>query len=323
VNRLAVIVLALALVGCGGEDGFLDRYVEDDGRVVRHDQGGDTVSEGQAYAMLLLVAEGDEEGFSRVWAWTREHLRRPDGLLAWRWADGRVADREPAADADLDAARALLLAAERFDEPSYADEGRALGRALAAHETTRAAGRTVLVAGPWARDRAVVNPSYFSPRAFEAISRDDLAASSRVLADRLTADGLPPDWAVVEPWGVAPTSPPAGGEAVYSYDAVRLPIRLAESCQPQDRELAARLWPRLREQPGALPRALDGRPLGGEEHPVALAAAAAAAHAAGDERAASDLLDRAARLDEERPSYYGSAWVALTRAMVDGALGAC
>ncbi len=29
---------------------FLDRYVDEDGWVVRHDQGGDTVSEGQSYA---------------------------------------------------------------------------------------------------------------------------------------------------------------------------------------------------------------------------------------------------------------------------------
>jgi endoglucanase len=324
--RLAAVLLAvLALAGCGDEPaGFLDRYVSGDGRVVRHDQGGDTVSEGQAYAMLLAVAEDDEERFADVWRWTREHLRRPDGLLSWRWADGRVADPEPASDADLDAARALMLAAKRFGEPRYAKEGKALGRAIGEHETTHAADKTVLVAGPWAQGRAVVNPSYFSPRAFAAIGRGDLTGTSRRLADRLTAGGLPPDWAVVELWGVVPTSPPSGGEAVYSYDAARLPIRLAESCDPEDRKLAARLWPRLRESPGAARRALDGTPLGGDEHAVALAGAAAAAHAAGDRQAAIDLLDRADRLDEQRPSYYGAAWVELTRAMLESdALGSC
>ena len=34
---------------------FLDDYVDDSGRVVRTDQGGDTVSEGQAYGMLVAV----------------------------------------------------------------------------------------------------------------------------------------------------------------------------------------------------------------------------------------------------------------------------
>jgi endoglucanase len=324
-RRVAAILVLVALTGCGAEaDGFLDRYVEADGRVVRHDQGGDTVSEGQAYAMLIAVAEGDEERFARVWSWTREHLRRRDGLLAWRWADGRVADPQPAADADLDAARALLLAAGLFEEPRYAVEGRALGRAIAEHETAPGVGTTVLVAGPWARERAVVNPSYFSPRAFAMLGLDELAASSRRLTDRLTESGLPPDWADVEPWGVVPVGPPVGGEPGYAYDAVRVPIRLAESCDAADRALAARLWPRLREQPGAARRALDGTPLTGEESAAALAGAAASAFAAGDEAASRSLLDRAAALDEERPSYYGSAVVTLTRAMLEtDALGRC
>ena len=49
-KRLAlVIALLAALAGCGEQPSrFLDRYVQDDGRVVRHDQGGDTVSEGRA-----------------------------------------------------------------------------------------------------------------------------------------------------------------------------------------------------------------------------------------------------------------------------------
>jgi endo-1,4-beta-D-glucanase Y len=316
---IALLVIALALGACGEQrGGFLDEYVADDGRVVRHDHGGDTVSEGQAYAMLLAVAERDEQRFERVWSWTREHLRREDGLLSWRWADGRVVDPEPASDADLDAARALMVAAKRFDEPGYADDGRALGRAVSEHETAQ----SVLLAGPWTDD--VVNPSYWSPRAFAAIERVDLNEPARRLTGQLTADGLPPDWAQIQDWGAVPTGPPSGGDAIYSYDAVRLPIRLAESCQSEDRELAARLWPRLREDPGAARRALDGTPLTEDEHPVALAAAAAAAHAAGDRTAASELLDRAERLDAERPSYYGGAWVELTRAMLKpGALGTC
>jgi endo-1,4-beta-D-glucanase Y len=310
---LAFVLVAL-VAGCGGDEGFLDRYVEDDGRVVRHDQGGDTVSEGQAYAMLIAAADSDRERFDRVWAWTREHLRRPDGLLAWRWAGGRVADDEPAADADLDAAHALMLAAKQFGEPRYADQGRALGRAIVAHETTEAAGKTVLVAGPWARGEAVVNPGYWSPRAYAGLGLGDLAGSSRRLTDRLTESGLPPDWSRVEPWDVVPAGPPAGGgEPVYSYDAMRVPIRLAWSCDPADRRLAARLWPLLRTRPGAPERALDGTPAGGAEHPAALAAAAASANAAGETERARELLDRAAELDAERPSYFGSALVELTR----------
>lgn len=74
----ALVVGALALVVAAA------LAVDPDGRVVRHDQGGDTVSEGQAYAMLVAVAVGDHDTFTRVWAWTQQHLRRPAETLSWR-----------------------------------------------------------------------------------------------------------------------------------------------------------------------------------------------------------------------------------------------
>ena len=55
---------------------------------------------------------------------------------------------------------------------------------------------------------------------------------------------------------------------------------------------------------------------------AALVGAAAAAQAAGDDRATADMLRRAADLDASHPTYYGSAWVELGRAMLqDRSLG--
>ena len=109
-------------------DKFLDEYVEPDGRVVRRDEGGDVVSEGQAYGMLIAVAVGDETRFRSIWKWTKTYLRRADGLLAWRWADNTVTDVNSAADADLDAARSLVLAGRRFNAPELTKDGRRAGR---------------------------------------------------------------------------------------------------------------------------------------------------------------------------------------------------
>ena len=50
---------------------FIQVYVRPDGRVVRLDQGRDTVSEGQAYGLLLAQAAGDQQAFCRMWTWTR------------------------------------------------------------------------------------------------------------------------------------------------------------------------------------------------------------------------------------------------------------
>ena len=329
---------------------FFDSYLADDGRVVRADQGNDTVSEGQAYGMLLAVATGDRTRFERIWTWTERNLQREDGLLAFHWAKGRVESREPATDADLDAARALLLAGERFGEERYTARGTELGEAVLSAETASFGRAPVLVAGPWARSPAVINPSYFSPRAYADLAAagddrrwDDLAATSRTLATELTDGALPPDWAAVEPDPApAPDDPlpltarpiadpdqsGAGGEtaadARSGLDASRLAVRLAESCVPQDRKIAAALWPRYRERPGLASYNLDGSAAGDQRHPVGLVAAAAAAKAAGEDGEAERLLDEAAELDASQPSYYGSAWVALGRVMLSStALGTC
>jgi endoglucanase len=306
---------------------------------VRLDQGGDTVSEGQAYAMLLAVATGDRDRFARVWRWTQTHLQRPDGLLSYRWRAGAVADPQPAADADLDAARALLLAARRFGRPAYRRAALRIGRGILAQETTTVGGRLVLVAGPWARDRAVVDPSYDAPRALAALAAASgdgrwrrLEESGTAIVSRLQGhrSGLAPDWAVAQPGGgAAPIGTPAqpGAQARYGFDAARIPLRLAEACDPATRREAAAPWRTLgRLSSGTLPAVLDlgGTPLAHYEHPAALVGAAAAARAAGRADRTAELLDRAQRLDARSPTYYGAALVALGRVVLQShLLGGC
>ncbi len=320
---------------------FLDRYVDPDGRVVRRDQGGDTVSEGQAYAMLVAVATDDRERFDRVWRWTRDNLQRPDGLLSFLWRDGAVADPQPAADADVDAARALVLAASRFDNESYRRDGLRIAKGIASKETARSDGQKLLLAGPWANyeDRLVVNPSYFAPRSYAVLSRatgDDvwqrLGTSSRQIAAELVADGtrLPPNWAVIRgDMEVTASGPPNNeGEAPnYGFDAARLPLRYAESCDPRDRAIAADVW-RVLSARGideiSTRHDLDGEPDEEGVHPVGLVGAAGGARAAGDRKMALELLRRAGEHDEEFPTYYGSALVALGRLMLTtDRLGPC
>lgn len=340
----AALVLSAALVAasCGDEgaasqsardlahaaaDRFLDRYVAGDGRVVRRDEQGDTVSEGQAYAMLLSAASGDERRFDRVWSWTRSHLQRRDGLLSWLWRDGRVADPQAATDADLDAAHALVLAARRFHRPALRRDGRRIAHAVLTHETASAAsGRRVLVAGPWAVKGRVINPSYFAPRAYAELATTGRRVAWRDLRDQAVratrsltrAARLPPDWARAKPGTrVRAIARPAGGDAEpprYGFDAVRVPIRMGSACDSASRRLAAGLWPVLERDSALLPRRLDGTPADSAvRHAVALVGAAGAARAAGEPGAVRRLLDQAAAQDRAAPTYYGAAWVALGR----------
>lgn len=305
---------------------FLDRYVDPDGRVVRRDEDGSTVSEGQAYGLLVAAAIGDEATFERILAWQEEHLLRDDGLLAWHWHDGSV-DPEVAPDADLDAILALMVAAERFDEPAHRQRAGEMARAIDEHLVAEVGDDLLLLPGAWAQGPPLTwNPSYVFPTTFDALARtlpdtgrwERLRTSSYAqLARVMTGQpGLPPDWAEVDEDGeVTPVGledPPR-----FAYDAVRVPIRLAVDCDERGRELAAGLRPFFATQQHlAAEYDLDGSARVDYAHPTMLVAAAAAEHAAGDERAAEDLLDRAQELDERHPTYYGAAWVALGRLLL-------
>jgi endoglucanase len=321
--------------------------------VVRRDEGGDVVSEGQSYAMLIAAAVGDETRFRTIWTWTKNHMMRADGLLSWRWKDGVVTDLNSAADADLDAARALLVAGKRFGAVAFKDDGKRLAAAILANETVAVGtdnqpggengapvsgvaglGR-LLAAGNWATQAPyVVNPGYFSPRAdaeLLAATSDarwsDMTRSQRTIGWQLVGPGkLPPDWASVDAAGHAvPTGPVTGGPVQFGLDAARFPIRMAESCEPADRALAGALRPTL-DVAGDTPavRQLDGTPSATWQHPLALVAVAAAELAAGDPDGAAQRLDAAATLEAKYPTYYGAAWVALGRIMLTTSLlGEC
>lgn len=308
---------------------FLDRYVTSDGRVVRIDQGGDTVGEGQAYGMLLAAAIGDSRRFDSIWGWTKDNLRRPDGLISFRWHDGRIQDPEAASDADLDASRALLVGACRFHRPALRQEALALGKAIMRVEVTSFQGTLVLTAGPWAVKAPVtVDPSYFSPATFAALraaSGDDrwssLAASSFSITSALMRgpSRLPPDWARLEDGKPVPIGSPSDPQtpARFGFDAARTLIRMAE--EPAGRRIVARAWPVFAgRDPTKLPvaHALTGRAIGDTLNPVVLVAAAGAADAAGHTAARDGLLDSAEALDRRFPTYYGAAWVALGRIML-------
>jgi endoglucanase len=356
VVTVAVVGLAVcALAGCGGSGSsgttssasavilrprdramasaraFLKRYVTPDGRVSRLDQGGDTVGEGQAYGMLLAAAIGDQKHFDRIWDWTKSNLRRPDGLISFLWQKGRIVDPQAASDADVDAARALLVASCRFKGGTYRSEALQLANSIMRVEIGSATfeGQPVLTAGPWAitPPPITVDPSYFAPRTFVELAsaaRDGrwrgVATSSRAITGKLMPrqGTLPPDWAHLVGNTPVPIYSPSDQRrpAQFGFDAVRTLIRFAEDPDPAGRAIAARAWPAFQgADPTKLPveHDLRGRPSGSTLHPVALIAAAGAADAAGDLAARDGLLDEAEALDRRTPTYYGAAWVALGR----------
>jgi len=316
---------------------FLDTYVRPTGRVYRPDQHGDTVSEGQAYGLLLAEVSGRYDLFGRIWHWTRYHLQERDGLFAFHAdAAGRVLSPNPASDADLLIAWALL----RYGGPAAAginDDGSRVAEAILTHEVTSFGPRAIpiLTAGPWATGSpATLNPSYWSLPAMTSLASLTgnhewlrLAAGAVAVTARLTRNGalLPPDWAMISAdEKLRPTSAPDGSASrpQYGLDAQRTDVWFASSCVPQAQTLAARWWPVLRSpaRSKALALYLNGTIRTPEPSVLPLAASAATAHAANDAAASSQLLSAAVFRDRRQPRYYGGAWAALGLTLLDSNL---
>jgi endoglucanase len=311
---------------------FLHRYLGADGRVVRTDQGGDTVSEGQAYALLLSVATGQATDFASAWHWEQTHLQLPNGLFAYHWSNGAVVSNQPATDADLMTAWALILAGQRFGNASYTTDGQAVAAAVLTNETVTVGGALQLAAGPWAvTTPVVVNPSYLAPEAMATLATatgdprwSTLATSSTDLTSGLTGFNpvhLLPDWVVMASTGTATPVGAANGTGVpaYGLDAQRSPVWLASSCTTTDRQVAARDWTVLQHADqggGNLSYTLSGRANSRQVNPLGLAAAAAAAGAAGHLQSADGLLDQADEQSQQFHTYYGDAWAALGRILL-------
>ena len=318
---------------------FLARYVTGDGRVIRHDQGGDIVSEGQAYGMLIAEVAGKPALARMIWSWTAAHLMQPDGLFAWHaTGSGQIEDPQSATDADILIAYALL----RYTGPDQAalhGAGRHVARAVLANESVDLPdGTPLLVAGPWAKAESppVVDPSYLMPGVNDALARltgdgrwrTAGTATTRLIRD-VTHDGrrLPPDWAELSGDRLVPTPAPGGGAGVqYGLDAARVPIWFATACDASARNLAGNWWRyqlASHGRSGQIALSLDGATINPQSSPVTLLAAAAAAAAAGDQNAARQLRLEADSLALRSPTYYGDAWAALGPALLDGAIERC
>ncbi len=189
---------------------YCRHFIKSDGQVIIPEEGGGTISEAQAYALLRAVWAGDETIFNRVYAWTYKNLsrvhRQGDHLLAWRW--GRlpggswgVVDANSATDGDLDYALALVLAHRLgwrapAGLPDYGEEARRVqGDILAKEVVALPGGAVLLTPGNWHEPQPpyLVNPSYFSPAAYRLFAKFTPPAAQRAAANAMgSGPHLPP-----------------------------------------------------------------------------------------------------------------------------------
>ena len=232
--------------------GFKEIFIESDGRIKRV-KNSDTVSEGQAYAMLRAVWMNDKVYFDKCYRWTEKNLSRVrdkgDNLLAWIWKDGMVVDWMPAADADIDYALSLIFADIRWTGLSpvgvedYGSKAKAVLSDILEKETFVTPSGRIYIA-PWIVDKEEkpdvfpLNPSYYSPahfRVFYDYTGDgrwtELVDTSYYVLNSLLTEfdgqkgvGLVPDWCGVDSLdGFHVLQDKNSG---FGYEALRVPFRI-------------------------------------------------------------------------------------------------
>ncbi len=162
-SLLTLCLIPVLHTSCGAQEwqslwtsyvrGFMDGQV----RVIDHDAGDRTTSEGQSYGMFFALVANDRSQFDGLLRWTEQNLAGGDlsaNLPAWLWGHAAnnqwgVIDRHSAADADLWMAYSLLEAGKAWNEPRYTRIGTALARLIATEEVVRVPDLGTIVApGP-------------------------------------------------------------------------------------------------------------------------------------------------------------------------------
>jgi len=239
-------------------------FVAADGRVIDNANHGISHSEGQGYGLLLAAFADDKDGFTLLWDWTRKTLGRDDGLSTWRYDPTRQAPKDDpnnASDGDILIAWALVEAFERWGDPTHRDAAARIARMVARRLTAETGLGRVLMPALAGFDRKarpdgpVVNPSYWVypalPRLASVAGEHDWSRLNDgglavLRAARFGPRRLPSEWVSLSD-GTA--KPARGFEAVYGYNAVRIPLYLVWG-GIADREVLAPFLPGPNAPPG-------------------------------------------------------------------------
>jgi endo-1,4-beta-D-glucanase Y len=221
---------------------FKHNFLSEDGRIIDHENGDISHSEGQGYGMLLAVMNNDQATFKKLWGWTRSTLLRPSlWLFAWRYdpKTQKVTDENNASDGDTLIAWALLLAGKKWHDQSYLKASENIQDALINCLIIEQDDYTLLLPGlsGFTRDEGyVINPSYFIFPAWESFWQQrhndiwlKLSSSALTLLNkaRFGKTQLPSDWIFVKNDGEV--MPADNWPARFSYDAIRIPLYLSLS----------------------------------------------------------------------------------------------
>lgn len=197
-----------------------------------------TCSEGMGYGMLLSVYFNERELFDDLYSYAKKYFNST-GLMDWSiGADGKVAGTGAATDGDEDMATALVFAHKKWGSSgkiNYENEAKNYINNL--YRYCVEPGTYVLKPGNWGGSDAL-NPCYFVPAWYRIYAdftgnKDWLKVADKCyeIIDQIEKynnnTGLVPDWCKADGTEQKLTVWNGASKYEYSYDAARMPWRIA------------------------------------------------------------------------------------------------
>jgi hypothetical protein len=198
------------------------------GKVIRPENGNDTVSEGIAYGMLLAVNFNDKTTFDSLYTYWKSKSAGAAPLMEWCQPAGGnscSASGGSATDADEDAAFALLQAGKVFGTASYTTDAKAMISAVWSKDIDAS---TNIPKGGSQFTR--INPSYFAPAYYRVFATQDSGHNWGAVADKVLSlvNGLAGTYGLLPAWCNGGCTGPdgSGNDVLYQYDSHRIPMRI-------------------------------------------------------------------------------------------------
>lgn len=237
---------------------YIARFMDSQIRVIDHDTGDRTTSEGQAYGMFFALVANDHTHFDGLLRWTEANLAGGDltnHLPAWEWGRNKenqwaVLDANSASDADIWMAYTLLEAGRAWKEPRLTQIGAAMAHQIAAKEVAQVPDLGAMVlpgsAGFQHGDSYRLNASYVPLQLILGLSHflphgpwAKVAAATPALIRASAPRGFVSDWIDFDTYPGAPPS-----DSVGSYDAIRVYLwtGMLDKATPHRGEILKSLW---------------------------------------------------------------------------------
>ncbi|HSY24145.1 MAG TPA: glycosyl hydrolase family 8 [Polyangiaceae bacterium] len=205
-------------------------------KVIRPENGNDTVSEGIGYGMILAVYFNDQPLFNDLWSYEQQNVA-VSSLMTWCIPAGsnscNASGGGTATDADEDMAFALIEAGKKWGG-TYTSTATSLITAIWANDIDATSNLPKGGSHYATTSGNVTNPSYFAPafyRIFGSSSFDSSHPWSTVATNSINAisalagsNGLVPAWCSNN--CTAAASNGATTDTEYQYDAHRVPWRV-------------------------------------------------------------------------------------------------